>query len=96
MQISMINAEWFKAEFHEALAGYEVQHRFFPDGDFGDLDQVEFNSLKKGGGIDFWSSGMLFVHLVDYVTDEELINVMLDPDQKSEKAAVLAKLRSML
>jgi len=35
--------------FEPTLEEYNVEYRFFKDGDLGDLNQVEFNSLEKKG-----------------------------------------------
>jgi len=92
----MKNVNWFKKEFESYLKGYDVKYKFFEKGDLGDLNQVEFNSKERGGEIDFWSSGWLNVHFVDYISGDELFNILLKPDQYEEKDKVLNKLKDFL
>ena len=87
---------WFKKEFEPCLKNYDVEYKFFKDGDLGDLNQVEFNSSDKGGEVDFWSSGWLSVHFVDYIKGEELLNILLKPEQYKEKENFLNKLKEFL
>lgn len=81
----MKNISWFKEIIAPDLGKYEVKYKIFQNGDFGDLDQVEFNSEKIGGEIDFWSTGWLGIHLVDYIKGEELLNVLLEPSKTEDK-----------
>lgn len=92
----MKDVNWFKSEFEPYLKGYDVEYRFFKEGDLGDLNQVEFNSTERGGEIDFWSLGWLNVHFVNYANGEELLNVLLKPEQSKEKDEVLSKLKELL
>jgi len=92
----MKNINWFKEEVESSLKDYEIKYKFFEKGDFGLLHQVEFNSDKRGGEIDFWSTGWLSVHLVDYIKGEELINVFLKPSQDVEKEEVFQRLLFLL
>ena len=62
---------WFKIVIAPSLKNYEIKYKFFEKGDFGSLNQVEFNSKKMGGEIDFWSEGWLGIHLVDYIKGNE-------------------------
>jgi hypothetical protein len=92
----MKDFDWFKSEFEPYLKEYDVEYRFFKEGDLGDLNQVEFNSKERGGEIDFWSLGWLNVHFVNYANGEELLNVLLKPEQSKEKDEVLNKLKELL
>ena len=87
---------WFKNEVEPYLKNFEVKYKFFEKGDFGDLNQVEFNSKEKGGEIDFWSTGWLSIHFVDYIKGEELLNVFLEPHQEEEKEDAFKKLQALL
>ena len=92
----MKDFEWFKNIFISHLKGFEIKYRFFEEGDFGSLNQVEFDSQEKGGEIDFWSSGQLSIHLVDYKKGEELLNILLMPNQNEGKEIAFQKLRELL
>lgn len=78
------------------MRGFEIQYKFFEKGDFGELNQIEFNSKEKGGEIDFWSTGWLSIHLVDYIKGDELLNIFLEPYQEIEKENALRKLQELL
>lgn len=92
----MRDINWFKKEVEPCLKGYEIKYKFFEKGDFGSLNQVEFNAEKQGGEIDFWSTGWLGVHLVDYINGEELLNAFLEPHQEEEKEKTLKRLQELL
>ncbi|MCJ8292750.1 MAG: hypothetical protein HRT58_22645 [Crocinitomicaceae bacterium] len=92
----MKDITWFKKEVEPLLKGYSVEYKFFENGDFGDLNQVEFNSKERGGEIDFWSSGWLGVHLVDYKEECVLLNTLLKPNQYEEKDGILNELIGLL
>ena len=93
----MQSVDWFKAEVAPYLHGYEVEYRFFGNGDFGDLQQVEFSSESLGGEIDFWSSGRLAIHLVDYTNGKELMNSLWEAgEQDMRRSEELQKLRRLL
>jgi len=84
--------ESFKSELAPLLNEYELKYRFFEEGDFGSLNQVEFNSSKIGGNIDFWGLGWLGIFVWDYRKEEELLNVLLMPDEGKEIAINKLKL----
>lgn len=88
--------EWFKNEVSPNLEGYELSYKFFEEGDFGSLNQVEFNSRKIGGNIDFWGLGWLGVFVWDYEKEEQILNILLEPHQNTEKEKVFKELRELL
>lgn len=90
------NIEWFKEQFLPKLEGYEIKYRSFKDGDFGNLERAELEGNNKGITLDFWSTGWLGVHLVDYIKEEELLNAFLEPYQQEEKDKVLKRLQELL
>jgi len=79
------NLNWFKKEIAPQLDNFEIIYKQFDNGDFGDMEQVEFNSEIIGGNIDFWSKGWLGVYLWDFIKEEELINRMLEPSEIQEQ-----------
>ncbi|ANI89304.1 hypothetical protein A9P82_08440 [Arachidicoccus ginsenosidimutans] len=88
--------EWFKNNIAPKLKGYEFNYRFFKEGDFGSLNQVEFNSKKIGGNIDFWSREWLGVFVWNYETEEQLLNVLLEPHQRQEKEETFKLLEELI
>lgn len=91
-----MNAEWFKNEFSRILDGYKLEHKFFLEGDFGSLNQIEFNSKEIGGNVDFWGLGWIGFFVWDYEREEELLNVLLEPHQENEKVEAFKKLKELL
>ncbi|WP_166444622.1 hypothetical protein [Dyadobacter bucti] len=57
---------------------------------------MEFNSKKIGGNIDFWALGWLGIFVWDYETEEQLMNVLLEPHQDKEKEEAFKKLEKLL
>lgn len=88
-----IDIEWFKANVAPKIRDYELVYKFFDDGDFGSLNQIEFNSKKVGGNVDFWSLGWLGIFVWNYETEEEMLNVLLEPNQKQEQYESLQQLQ---
>ncbi len=88
--------EWFKNKVEPILNGFKLEYSFFENGDFGNLNRVEFEGNGKGGNVDFWEKDWLEIHLYDYNKDEELIHVLLEPSQKEEKEKALHELQSNL
>jgi hypothetical protein len=88
----MRDINWFQKEIEPCLKGYEIKYKFFEKGDFGSLNQAEFNSKKIGGNIDFWGLGWLGIFIWNYETEEQLLNVLLEPHQKREKEEAFRKL----
>ena len=87
---------WFKKEVAPILKNYELNYKFFEQGDFGSLNQVEFNSKRTGGNIDFWELGWLGIFVWDYQKKEQLLNVLLEPHQEEEKENAFVKFRMLL
>jgi hypothetical protein len=77
--------EWFRKTIAPYLKNYKIDYRTYSEGDLGGLDQVQVNSKEKGGNVDFWGLGYLGIFLWDYQKDEEIMNVLLDPNQEQEK-----------
>lgn len=87
---------WFKNEMAPNLKEYELVYNFFKKGDFGSLNQVEFNSKKIGGNIDFWGLGWLGIFVWNYETEEEVLYILLEPHQEAEKEKAFDKLQELL
>ncbi|EOW6670811.1 hypothetical protein ACOZZ3_001569 [Cronobacter dublinensis] len=77
---------FFKKEIEPYLTGYVFQYSSFLGGDFGDLERVEFEGCNKIGTIDFWSKGWIGIDIYDFILSEQLINLLLGPDEEQLKA----------
>jgi hypothetical protein len=91
------NIIWFKNDFVPLMKeGYALEYSFFENGDFGNLARAEFEGNGKGGNVDFWSSGWLNIHLVDYISGNELLNVLVEPQEEKERSEAFKKLQELL
>jgi hypothetical protein len=88
--------KWFKDKLATKLEGYELNYKFYNEGDFGSLNQVEFNSKKIGGNVDFWGLGWLGIFVWDYERAEQLLNILLEPHQEKEKDDAFEQLEKLL
>ncbi|MHA6697866.1 hypothetical protein [Chryseobacterium sp. A321] len=88
--------DWFKREMASYFNEYELIYKFFEQGDFGSLNQIEFNSEKIGGNIDLWGLGSIGIFVWDYEKNEEILNILLSPNQDKEKIEALDKLKELL
>ena len=87
---------WFKENMLPALGGYLIEYKSFKNGDFGDIERVEFEGNNKGGSIDFWSSGWLGIHVYNYKEEREIMNILLEPEQVLDKDKAFIELQSVL
>ncbi|WP_422861184.1 hypothetical protein [Flagellimonas sp. W118] len=91
------NIEWFKKSFAPLFKNYDLKYKSFEEeGDLGSLIQVEFNSEKKDGTVDFWSLGWTGIHVWDNNNQKELLNVLHSPDEKIELESSFKKLESLI
>jgi hypothetical protein len=90
------NIAWFKENIVPLLEGYEIEYSFFEKGDFGDLDRVEIEGNGKGVTVEFWGMGWLGLHIFDYIQDQELLNILLEPNQYSEKERAFKEMLALL
>ena len=88
--------EWFKKNIATYLSGYDITYRLYEEGDFGALNQVVLESSTKGGVIDFREKEWLGVLLVDYKTEDVILNILLDSNEKDKQNEVLASLLKLL
>lgn len=81
-----MNIIFFKKEIEPILVGYDFKYSSFPEGDFGDLKRVEFEGHSKVGTIDFWSKGWISIDVYDLILDDQVLNLLLGPDEEQLKA----------
>lgn len=90
------NSDWFQKNIMSQLIAFEVIEKQFPDGDFGNLDQLEFNSEKIQGNVDFWSKGWIGILVWDDVSKKELLNVLWEPHETEQIIESFNKLKDIL
>ena len=86
----------FKEKLEPKMKNFEIIFKDFKNGDFGELLQIEFNSTKIGGNIDLWSKGWLGIFLWDFENDEEIMNILNEPNEEKSKEANLNSLESII
>ncbi|EAA9928501.1 hypothetical protein A6856_23870 [Salmonella enterica] len=91
-----MNIDFFKAEVALYLAGYELQYSSFSNGDFGDLERVEFERGDKLGTVDIWSKGWMSIDVYDSALDAQLINLLLSPDELEQQKKAIENLIRIL
>lgn len=84
-QTTIERLKCFNENILPLLKDYEISNRFFEEGDFGSLYQIEFNSKSKGGNIDFWGLDWLGIFLWDYENEKELFNILIESKKEIEK-----------
>ena len=82
---SPYDVTWFKAAIAPRLQGFTLTYRYFEQGDFGSLHQVEFDSARKGGEFNFWGMEWLGLFLFDYDAEEVLFNRLVTQEEEAEK-----------
>lgn len=91
-----MNIDFFKTKVAPHLAGYELQYSSFSNGDFGDLERVEFERGDKLGTVDIWSKGWMSIDVYDSTLDTQLINLLLSPDELEQQKKAIENLIRIL
>ena len=88
---------WFKTEIIPLISKkFSLTYSTFKNGDFGNLERIEFESKGMAGFIDFWCQGWLNIHLVDFESGYELLNVLLRPDEDAAQIRNIDRLKELL
>lgn len=91
----MRDIDWFNEGYSQLFHNFELQYQYFPNGEFGSLNQIEFNSNEYGGNIDFWGNGWIGIFVWDYQNDIEIMNFLYDNEQEQEINEAFMKLRKL-
>jgi hypothetical protein len=87
---------WFKENIISHLESYDIQEKSFSNGDFGDLEQIEFNSEKISGNIDFWSKGWVGVFVWNNICESEMLNILSEPNEEERIIDSFNKLKEII
>lgn len=88
--------DYFDLHVKPSLSNYVFTYSSFLNGDFGDIERVEFFGQTRLGGIDFWSRGWVGFHVFDKKLDDEVMNILLSPDEMDRMEAVFNQLVNLL
>jgi len=91
-----MNLLQFDSQLVPLLQGYSVEYSQFEGGDFGALERVELDGFSKLATVEFWSRGWIGVDIYDCLIDEQLMNVLLSPDDAELEVDVFQRFISIL
>lgn len=77
-----MDGSWFNESVKPLLKGFSLEHSSFADGDFGDLERIELEGFNKLGTVEFWSKGWVGIDIYDCALDEQVMNVLLSPEEE--------------
>lgn len=77
-----MDSSWFNEGVKPLLKGYSLEYSSFSNGDFGDLERIELEGFNKLGTVEFWSKGWVGMDIYDCVLDDQVMNVLLSPEEK--------------
>ncbi|KAA5841536.1 hypothetical protein F2A38_13380 [Pseudomonas chlororaphis] len=76
-----MDCSWFDENIKPLLNGCLLEYSSFSGGDFGDLERVEVEISNKLGTVEFWSKGWVGIDVYDCALDEQVLNVLLSPEE---------------
>lgn len=91
-----MNSSWFDEHVRPRLEGYSFEYSTFLNGDFGDLERIELEGLDKLGTVEFWSKGWVGLDVYDCACDDQVMNVLLSPEEKGSVLQYFEKFVSVL
>jgi len=77
-----MDSSWFDESVKPFLKGYSLEYSLFSNGDFGDLERIELEGFNKVGAVEFWSKGWVSIDIYDRALDDQVMNVLLSPEEK--------------
>lgn len=77
-----MDRSWFDKRVKPLLKGFSLTYTSFTDGDFGDLERIELEGFDKLGTVEFWSKGWVGIDVYDCVLDDQVMNILLSPEEK--------------
>lgn len=90
------NINWFKLEIAPQLSNYEIRYRYFEEGDFGSLNEVQVVNKNIGAVIDFWGIGWIGFFVWSKREKIDLLNIVLTNDDMQNSDNVVAQLISIM
>jgi hypothetical protein len=94
--ILKIDVKWFKSQIEPLLTGYNIRYSSFKNGDFGDLDRIEFEYGNIGWCLDFWSKDCFGCQIFNFKLEESLRDVLLLDNEYLEKLKFLKELEVLI
>lgn len=91
-----MDAFHFDKEVKPLLKGYSVEYSTFANGDFGNLERIELEGFNKLATVEFWSEGWIGIDIYDCACDEQVVNILLSPEEKDLVPKAFEKLLYIL
>ncbi|CAM3036412.1 hypothetical protein SAMN04490207_3428 [Pseudomonas gessardii] len=91
-----MDAFQFNKEVKSLLKGYSVEYSKFANGDFGNLERIELEGFNKLATVEFWSEGWIGIDIYDCACDEQVMNILLSPEEKDLAPKAFEKLLDTL
>ena len=86
-----MSIDWFNENVRPLLIGCKFERSSFPAGDFGALERVEVEGGDKLATVDIWSEGWVGFDIYDCVLDDQIMNVLVSPDEKGSIHEILGR-----
>ena len=94
--IVIMNIAQFEKEIKPLLNRYTMQYATFVYGDFGSLERIELEGFNKLATVNFWSKGWIGIDIYDCACDEQVMNILLSPEDKHRIPLELDKFLTLL
>lgn len=92
-----MNMAYVENYVRQHLHNYEISYRYFSKNDcFDGLERIEIKNEFKEATIDLWSSGWLSLDIFDWILDEQVFLVLLEPSEISKKENALKEFIKIL
>jgi hypothetical protein len=91
-----MNIDYVNKIITPKLKNYKLTYNSFPNGDFGSLERIAIEGINKVASIDIWSKGWLNIDIYDLILDEQVMNVLLEPEEIKEQEDAIVKLLGIL
>ncbi|MEE4234063.1 hypothetical protein [Pseudomonas viridiflava] len=92
----LMDGAWFNESVKPLLKGFSLEYSSFAEGDFGDLERIELEGFNKLGTVEFWSKGWVGIDIYDCALDDQVMNVLLSPEEKESVSHVFDKFVKIL
>jgi len=91
-----MSLEYFNNSVRPRLDGYNFTYSSFSNGEFGDLERIEIEGCNKLGTVEFWSKGWLGIDVYDCSLDDQVMNVLLSPEENKMVEGLFVRLLEIL
>ncbi|GFM90207.1 hypothetical protein [Pseudomonas cichorii] len=91
-----MDSSWFNESVKPLLKGISLEYSSFADGEFGDLERIELEGFNKLGTVEFWSKGWVGVDIYNCALDDQVMNVLLSPEEEGAVSQVFERFVKIL